>query len=81
MDPTNSVASLSRYRNALGLLFDPEQSYVRLLGPPTVEESTRRITARIRSGGVLRLPWRPRIPAYERCVDGARLALPLEPRQ
>ena len=66
IDPTNSVSSLSRYQNALKILFDPEQSYVQLVEPLKTDESRREISARIRSGGVLQLPWRPRISSYER---------------
>ena len=66
IDPTNSVSSLSRYQNALKILFDSEQSYVQLVEPLEIDESRREISARIRSGGVLQLPWRPRISSYER---------------
>ena len=66
IDPTNLVSSLSRYQNALKILFDPEQSYVQLVEPLTTDESRREISSRIRSGGVLQLPWRPRISSYER---------------
>ena len=66
IDPTNSVSSLSRYQNALKILFDPEQSYVQLVEPLKTDKSRREISARIRSGGVLQLPWRPRISSYER---------------
>ena len=65
VDPTNSVASLSRYRNALRILFDPNQSAVRLVEPLTVNEKDRTIFGRIRSWGVLQLPWKPRISSYE----------------
>ena len=66
IDPTNSVLSLSRFQNALKILFDPEQSYVQLLEPLQIDESKSQISGRIRSGGVLRLPWNPRIASYER---------------
>lgn len=66
IDPTNSVSSLSRYQNALRILFDPNQSYVKLLEPLTIDKSKNMITARIESGGVLKLPWKPKIPSYER---------------
>lgn len=67
-DPTNSVSSLSRYQNALNVLFDPSQSYVQLIEPLEVNEATREITARIRSGGVLKLPWEPRISTFESII-------------
>jgi len=68
VDPTNSVSSLSRYQNALKILFDPEQSYVQLLEPLQIDESKNQITAIIRSGGILRLPWNPRISSYDSTI-------------
>jgi len=68
VDPTNSVSSLSRYQNALKILFDPERSYVQLVEPLTIDENKKQITARIRSGGVLQLPWSPRISSYESLI-------------
>ena len=70
MDPTNTTAGLSRYIAALGLLFDPAVSFVRLLsiaptGPRTVE-------AAFQLGGYLRFPWHPRIEP----VTGARARAP-----
>jgi hypothetical protein len=64
-DPTNSVASLSRYVTALGILFEPTLSSVELLGPPQLDERARTISARVRSSGVLKLPWAPVIRPYE----------------
>lgn len=64
-DPTNSVASLSRYVTALGILFEPSLSSVELLEGPSVDARARTISARVRSSGVLKLPWRPRIRPYE----------------
>jgi len=69
VDPTNSVSSLSRYRNALRILFDPEQSSVRLVEPLVVNEEERTITGRIRSWGTLQLPWKPRISSYESSIE------------
>ncbi|KAL7536215.1 hypothetical protein ACHAWF_005398 [Thalassiosira exigua] len=68
-DPTNTVSSLSRYQNALQILFDPENSFVQLLEPLKVDESRNVITARIRSGGVLKLPWKPYISPYESTIE------------
>ncbi|KAL7529424.1 hypothetical protein ACHAXR_002960 [Thalassiosira sp. AJA248-18] len=68
IDPTNSVSSLSKYQTALKILFDPEQSFVKLLEPLEIEESKKEITAKIRSGGTLKLPWRPRISSYESTI-------------
>ena len=65
VDPTNRVTNLSQYRNALRILFDPTESQVKLVKPIEVNEETRTIEATIRSRGVLQLPWRPYITAYE----------------
>ena len=64
VDPTNSVASLSRYQNALRILFDPNQSVVRLVEPLAINKEDRTITGNVRSWGVLQLPWSPRISSY-----------------
>jgi len=68
IDPTNSVASLSRYRNALKILFDPEKSAVRLVSPLVINESERTLSGRVRSYGVLQLPWRPNISSYDTSI-------------
>jgi len=68
VDPTNSVSSLSRYQNALKILFDPKQSFVEVLEPLQIDESKNQITARIRSGGIIQLPWSPRISSYESTI-------------
>lgn len=68
IDPTNDVASLARYQKALTLLFDPAASRVELLAPPVVDEARRTISARLRSSGVLKLPWRPVIQPWESSV-------------
>jgi hypothetical protein len=39
---------------------------VQLLGKLEIDDAKNQITARIRSGGVLKLPWSPRISSYER---------------
>ena len=65
-DPTNSVSSLSKYQKALTILFNPEQSFVKLVQPLVVDDQNREIMARIQSGGTLQLPWNPRISSYER---------------
>jgi len=59
VDPTNDVTGLSRYRKALTILFDPARSEVKLKqiwvsGPATVEADWT-------LGGILKLPWQPRI--------------------
>ena len=68
IDPTNRVNSLSQYRNALRILFDPNQSHVQLVRPIVIDEQERTLTATIRSWGVLQLPWRPYITAYESTI-------------
>ncbi|KAL3932812.1 MAG: hypothetical protein SGBAC_010677 [Bacillariaceae sp.] len=67
-DPTNNVASLSRYQNALRILFDPASSEIQLLSPQlTIHADTqpKTISGRIRSRGYIQLPWRPYVSAYE----------------
>ncbi|CAB9497583.1 Uncharacterized conserved protein (DUF2358) [Seminavis robusta] len=68
VDPTNRVASLSQYRNALRILFDPNQSTVDLLGPIEINEQERTLIATIRSQGVLQLPWKPSVSPYESSI-------------
>ena len=64
-DPTNRVSSLSRYQNALRILFDPTQSTVQLISPITIDSDNRILSCRVRSRGTLQLPWHPYIKAYE----------------
>ena len=59
----NSLLNIDDTLQALGLLFDPEYSMVRLrsirvAGPRTIE-------ADYVSGGYLRFPWHPRVEPYE----------------
>jgi len=68
IDPTNSVSSLSRYQNALRILFDPDESTVRLVEPLVINEEERTVSGRIQSWGVLQLPWRPRVSSYETSI-------------
>ena len=65
LDPTNEVASLAKYQQALGVLFDPESSVVEIISPLVVDEDKRTISGTIRSRGFLRFPWRPYVSAYE----------------
>ena len=68
-DPTNRVDSLSQYRKALSLLFDPDRSTVELLGDGlsiVSRDGLTVITGRLRSRGFLRVaPWNPYVKAYE----------------
>jgi hypothetical protein len=68
IDPTNSVNSLSRYQKALTILFDPSQSHVELLEDLQIDKNRNTITAKVRSDGVLKLPWSPRIIPYESTI-------------
>ena len=61
VDPTNDVTSLAKYRKALTILFDPNESSVTLVKGPVVDEAKRTISATVRSVGTLQLPWRPKI--------------------
>jgi hypothetical protein len=65
IDPTNEVASLSRYQTALRILFDAKTSTVQMVDSLVVDEAARTISGRIRSRGFLQLPWHPYITAYE----------------
>ncbi|KAJ1455450.1 hypothetical protein M885DRAFT_519842 [Pelagophyceae sp. CCMP2097] len=63
VDETNDVRSLAKYSKALNILFDPTQSNVALVSGPEIDG--KRISATLRSSGVLKLPWRPRIREYD----------------
>ena len=65
IDPTNDVTSLAKYRKALTILFDPNESSVTLVKGPVVDEAKRTISATVRSVGTLQLPWRPKIEPWE----------------
>ena len=64
-DPTNQVASLSQYQKGVRLLFDSKTSVVELIEPLVVDAEQRTLSGRIRSRGMLKLPWHPYITAYE----------------
>eukprot|EP00977_Amphora_coffeiformis_P001868 scaffold360_cov192-Amphora_coffeaeformis.AAC.8 len=64
-DPTNRVRSLGQYKNALRILFDPDESVVQVLGPLMIDKDQRTISGRYRSRGFLKLPWKPFVSAYE----------------
>ena len=68
VDPTNRVDSLSQYRKALQILFDPQESYVQLVQPFVLNKQKRTLQTTIRSRGVLQLPWRPYITSYESTI-------------
>lgn len=65
LDPTNQVASLSRYQAALRVLFDAERSVVELTEPLEVNDAARTISGTLRSRGFLQFPWQPYVTAYE----------------
>jgi len=61
-DPNNSVDGLSRYRTALSLLFDPQESSLELQSLSTSGPDT--ILADYVATGTLKLPWRPTISPW-----------------
>jgi hypothetical protein len=62
-DPTNDVRGLSRYLTALGLLFDPKDSFVRLTSIAVTSPTTVETDGTLE--GYLRFPWHPRVDPYE----------------
>jgi hypothetical protein len=62
-DPTNDVRGLSRYLTALGLLFDPKDSFVRLTSISVTSPTTVETDGTLE--GYLRFPWHPRVDPYE----------------
>lgn len=65
VDPTNRVSSLSQYRKALGILFDPKRSKIQIIEPLTVDSDKGEIRGKIRARGFLQFPWNPYTKAYE----------------
>jgi len=63
VDPNNAVDGLARYRQALALLFDPEDSFLEVQGVK-VAQGNRSIEADYAASGTLKLPWRPRIAPW-----------------
>lgn len=61
-DPTNDVRGLSRYLTALGLLFDPKDSEVKLTNIEVTSPTTIETDGTLR--GYLRFPWHPRVDPY-----------------
>ena len=62
IDPTNTTKSLSKYMNALKILFDPETSSVDLKSIDIVDDHT--IVGVYDCEGYLKLPWHPRVKPY-----------------
>jgi hypothetical protein len=62
IDPTNTTKSLSKYMNALKILFDPETSTVDLKSIDIVDDHT--IVGVYDCEGYLKLPWHPRVKPY-----------------
>lgn len=62
MDPTNDVVGLSRYINALQILFDPRYSGVKLLSIKATGTATVEATWVL--GGYLKFPWNPRVEPF-----------------
>ncbi|CAJ1403468.1 unnamed protein product [Effrenium voratum] len=61
VDPNNAVDGLAKYKQALGFLFDPSESFLELR---QIEGDGGAIRAEYVAGGVLKLPWRPRIAPW-----------------
>jgi len=66
-DPTNDIVGLSRYKKALGLLFDPQNSTLDLISIGVVREQGKEphIQASWMLGGYLKLPWNPYIRPFK----------------
>ena len=62
VDPNNAVKGLSKYRQALSFLFDPEQSEVHAVRG-TISASGK-LEVNYIASGVLKLPWRPKIAPW-----------------
>ena len=62
-DPNNAVDGLAKYRWAVSLLFDPEESSLELLSL-RVGGSGTTIEADYLASGTLKLPWRPQISGW-----------------
>ena len=63
MDPNNAVEGLNKYRQALSLLFRPDESIIRDV-VVTAAADGRSIEADYTAQGVLKLPWRPVIQPW-----------------
>lgn len=63
VDPNNAVDGLSKYRQALGFLFDPAVSNLRLTGDVRLSGENM-IEADYIASGTIKLPWRPQIPPW-----------------
>ena len=60
-DPNNSVRGLSKYQQALSLLFDPSESSLEL---KDLRVADGHIEADYTASGTLKLPWRPKISGW-----------------
>lgn len=63
VDPNNAVEGLAKYRQALSLLFRPEESTVEDVAV-SVAPDGRSIEAKYTAKGTLKLPWRPVIQPW-----------------
>lgn len=66
VDPTNDTVGLDRYLRAVDVLFDGEESELKLLSIDVVDDRTIKATWTL--AGVLKFPWRPRIQPFEGAV-------------
>jgi hypothetical protein len=64
IDPTTNVKGVERYLRAVRVLFDDSRSSVRLLAPLRLTSPTT-IEGDYVAEGYLKLPWNPKVPAYE----------------
>lgn len=72
VDPNNAVTGLAKYRQALSLLFDPQQSELSRVTVAVAQgRGGRVIEADYVASGVLKLPWRPRISAWAGHIEYA----------
>lgn len=76
VDPNNAVNGLAKYRQALSLLFRPEESTVEDVSV-SVAADGRSLVADYTARGVLKLPWRPVIDTWRGHIvytlDGSNL--------
>ena len=63
IDPTNRTVGLEKYCDVCASLFDSQCSEVSLLDIRVVSPTA--IRARWTLGGVIKLPWRPRVATFE----------------
>ena len=68
VDPNNAVTGLAKYREALSLLFRPDESTIDDV-VVRVTADGRRVEADYTARGVLKLPWRPVIQPWRGHIE------------